>query len=736
MRSTVLIRHLVSVSPALSGQVLWSVAICVALVSSLFVSTSHAQRTVRGGYKVGDKIEYRWGAEVYPGKVTAVRNGFVTITYEWRGRPHTETHPANSVLLRKAGATASKAGATPAAPGTIAATGNVKQMPARTWSDATGKFKIEASFAGKDDAGVKLKKADGQVLTVPLEKLSKEDQAFISGLLAAGVDTGAAEENPFAAAEVVAEAGAPKTIVDRPANWMMAKPIVVVSIQNATLAPDAATPLPAPTGNKVAMLAQPGAQSGRDEFFVSPTSLLFDRAAGEAIVVFVDDTPRSTREVRLTTCDMKTMKMKGEATVAIGANPVDISPSGKVIACLPDWHAPGDAKDWIEILRRDEKGLRLYRRWKMGEFNEWEKQFDILLLVDDKKLLTASKWGGVATLWDIDKAWALWTLKIQQQTWPALSANRKYMAAITDAGIAIFDSATGATLNTLAIEGSLHGTLSFSPDGTQIACLSPDTLKVWDIAQNKLVREMWFPQQMSGTSLGWLGGSFFLVDDVWLIDIDKKIVLWEYELPSHSGRSVAEVTGGHAWVVGGGHGAPYQLACITVPDAAAKQKASELSADAVLAVKPGARVSLNINLPGATEEETQKVTQLMTAQLKTNGMIIAADSPLVLEATVVDGGTETKTYSRFGFRGGGEEVTVNKLRSIVSLAENGQVLWASSGTYGGTPGVVRVADGQSVQDAVDSKKANPFGFFNSVRLPKYLARHGENMAYGKGRLTP
>ena len=716
--------------------------VCVAVAAFAVADVAYAQQpTGRSSYKVGDKIEVLWAGKVYPGKVTAVnRNGFVTVNYQWNGRPYTESYSVNSDRLRKAGTTVNQAGGTPAAPGGVAAMGTVKETPARTWSDATGKFKIEASFAGKDDAGVKLKKADGQVLTVPLEKLSKEDQAFVAGLMAAGVGSAPAEENPFATAEQVADVNSAKSdtsAADRRANWFQAKSIVVQPVQNAALAPDAGTPLPSPAGNQVAMLVQAVGGSSRDTFFESPKSVLFDRASGEAIVVFVNEPPGGRREIRLMRCDMKTMKMTGEEIVEIGANPVDVSPSGKLIACLPDWHAHGAIKDRIEILKRDEKGLSLYRRWNMGESHEWDKRFDALLFVDDERLLTVGRWGGVAALWDIDKAQAVWKLKIKQHTTPALSANRKYMAAMTDSGIGIFDPATGATLGGFAVEGGDHGSLSFSPDGKQIACISPHALKVWDLAQGTLTREMWFPQQMTAESIGWVGGNFFLVDDIWLIDMEKRIVLWEYELPPLRGESVAAVTGGRAWVLGGGIGTPYQLASLAVPDAAAKQKASELTIEAVLAVRPGARVTLNINLPGATDEEVQKVTKAMTDQVKANGMIVTADSPLVLEATILDAGSETKTYSRFGFGGGGEEVTVNKQRSVLSLAENGKVLWATSGTFGHAPGMVRTRDGQSAQEAVDSgNKSNPVNFFYSAKFPKYLARHHENVAYGRSQLTP
>lgn len=49
----------------------------------------------------------------------------------------------------------------------------------RTWSDASGQFKVEAKFRGIIGANVKLERSDGSVINIPLEKLSSDDQAFI-----------------------------------------------------------------------------------------------------------------------------------------------------------------------------------------------------------------------------------------------------------------------------------------------------------------------------------------------------------------------------------------------------------------------------------------------------------------------------------------------------------------------------------------------------------------------------
>jgi hypothetical protein len=50
----------------------------------------------------------------------------------------------------------------------------------RTWNDATGAFSVKAEFVGVEDGKVKLKKADGKAVFVPLDRLSKEDQDFVT----------------------------------------------------------------------------------------------------------------------------------------------------------------------------------------------------------------------------------------------------------------------------------------------------------------------------------------------------------------------------------------------------------------------------------------------------------------------------------------------------------------------------------------------------------------------------
>lgn len=61
----------------------------------------------------------------------------------------------------------------------FAAWGISQGLPAREWSDSTGKFKIEADLLDATAESVQLKKPSGEEVVVPLARLSKPDQEFV-----------------------------------------------------------------------------------------------------------------------------------------------------------------------------------------------------------------------------------------------------------------------------------------------------------------------------------------------------------------------------------------------------------------------------------------------------------------------------------------------------------------------------------------------------------------------------
>lgn len=66
----------------------------------------------------------------------------------------------------------------------------------RTWTDSSGKFKIEGSLKSADAKIVQVLKADSKIVDVPVDKLSESDHAFVQGFLAAEKALSKAKPNP------------------------------------------------------------------------------------------------------------------------------------------------------------------------------------------------------------------------------------------------------------------------------------------------------------------------------------------------------------------------------------------------------------------------------------------------------------------------------------------------------------------------------------------------------------
>lgn len=77
------------------------------------------------------------------------------------------------------GAVVASAGAWSVRDSIFAQQADESKLEVRQWSDASGKFKIDAAFLEFKDNKVRLLRADGSETSIQLTKLSKEDQAYV-----------------------------------------------------------------------------------------------------------------------------------------------------------------------------------------------------------------------------------------------------------------------------------------------------------------------------------------------------------------------------------------------------------------------------------------------------------------------------------------------------------------------------------------------------------------------------
>lgn len=73
-----------------------------------------------------------------------------------------------------------------------------KKVDPRKWADDTGRFQVQAKYLGREGDKVKLEKANGKVILVPIEKLCEADRRFLDELKNKPVDDAADADQPQA----------------------------------------------------------------------------------------------------------------------------------------------------------------------------------------------------------------------------------------------------------------------------------------------------------------------------------------------------------------------------------------------------------------------------------------------------------------------------------------------------------------------------------------------------------
>jgi hypothetical protein len=143
---------------------------------------------------------------------------------------------------------------------------------------------------------------------------------------------------------------------DRQADYTQMQELGPQWVPAKAFVPDVLVRLDPLAVGKAAVLAGAGQGAKRDEFFENPKEIFLSAGGGSAVVVFVNAPPGGERRVRIVRCDLTTMKFAGEIDEPLASTPVDLSPSGTLLACLPENFVPQGQQPMIEIVRLGEKG--------------------------------------------------------------------------------------------------------------------------------------------------------------------------------------------------------------------------------------------------------------------------------------------------------------------------------------------------------------------------------------------
>ncbi len=459
-----------------------------------------------------------------------------------------------------------------------------------------------------------------------------------------------------------------------------------------------------------------------------PSSLALNRDSPVGLVLYSDPFHKSLG--RLDVFDVKQRKTVSTSNVLGGSEVCAISSSGTHVLTMgqDDSH-----ERKIRCTLYNLAGGKLDERstwWPYYSADVWQNMVRGAGWISEDRFYTING-KGMLVVWEVgDKSpSAIYQLDGEVTSQAALSPGRAQFALSTPRGVEIFRAADGELLARMKESPNVRGLPAFSAKGDRLAIVFGKQIMIWNAVSGELQRNFDCMNLTSSNSLEWLDDTHLLVGHTDLVDIERRLLLWRYELSN----SLACFQYDRLWLlmtVGNSQGlVPVQLMQPKVLEAAAK-----LDADEILALKPGARISLEVSLGG--DDYTKAMRSLQDALAK-NGFTVADNQPLRLRAQIVTGDSTTKEYGRHAFDSQRESVTVTQQRYEVELLVDGQSAWKSTSVLQGyAPSVVLTKEGETAQQAIDRENQQRLaGYSFGVTLPQYVVHPKYAGPLGTSKVT-
>ncbi|MDG3005126.1 SHD1 domain-containing protein [Paludisphaera mucosa] len=624
----------------------------------------------------------------------------------------------------------------------------------RTWKDVSGRFKIQARYAGVDGENVNLKKADGSQVQVLLDRLCSADRNYV-----AEQQKKLAEEDPFKPKPAEDPFQPKPTPGSGHNNGMARKPgTAKPASADAPASPAGGEPfeiqpdwssaqlagLPADGEWKVAVgsagAAPTASASPRlravpipatTDFFEGRKGYVLNAPGTHALVGYTLDNPKPGA-TRVVLCDLKAGKplasMKSEGLMA----PLALSDAGDQVLMRKDEFGFGNA-DRLELWNLAGKGV--VKVWTMAPHGDAQgpaRDVKWAAFLGPKRFATVG--GGKLAIWDLDPVRPTTTLQVADGCVPAVSPDGKFLAFAHDGKVGLLDVEAGqvAALQPMPVQHAPWPAFGFSPTGKRFACLAGGKMFVWNSDDGALHRDVQLNPIAVGPNVppAWSDDDHVLVGDRFLIDVESQVKLWEYQGPE---AVVADRDGVCWFLLAARQNQPGALVPARLPQANVQQALKQALADPnFFILRPGATVSIDAS-GIADGSQRGRVVEALTAKLAEMQVKVAPGAPLVVLPAVEAGKEEEISYRTMGAGFRTDKFKVRPQLSRVKLAYQGQQAWESGSSTLPHFEIAHLGPNESLADHVKKFEKPNYAFFEHVELPRLLARPSPGGSFTLGR---
>ena len=582
----------------------------------------------------------------------------------------------------------------------------------RTWTDASGKFKIKASLLNTKNGKVELEKEDGRVITLAVNKLSSEDKKYLADLDRAEADENN-PDNPFAGGtRSTSESSSIRSI-----DPEFGSNILDLDVDDWNYEPDAAKT------NKKLKSIRFRVPSGKPFFNkASGLAISLNRKVAATVVTNSFEDDRST----LVVFDLEKGKGMSMATVPAGEIKIfAVSNDGKQLVTISDKH--GNKTDSLNIWNVEKDDADLKAVWRIAGFHDRGGfKPESGKFIGEGKLLTI---GQNIVLWDLETAEDIYTIERVEKGSVGFSANNRRFAFQQGDSFYLADTLSGECLGYIPTTNSGASMLAISQSGKFLGAMrkSDREVEVFDLETKDLVRQFTLAEP-SFRSLHWVGDEYLLVDGRNLLDIALRVTVWNYHSAGLDGLGCTN--DGRFWSLD-----KELLRGIRIPERNLSKRLSELDPESLLVLQPGDEVEIDLNLP-YPQDELDEIYDHLVSQLEDNGITVQQGAELKLTATqkkLKRESMEVKDFHDHFARRGTEKLSFSPTRVSVQLMKGKESLWQRTSTY--RPGhFIHLNRGESAQQAATRLSKANSSFFLKVKIPKKISRLPDGKPLGSSAL--
>lgn len=597
----------------------------------------------------------------------------------------------------------------------------------RTWTDSTGRFKVEAEFIECEDDVLLLRKENGKAIRMPLDKLSEEDRQYVEQRIV---------ENPFVAGEISEEDAADLEKFapgKRTRNPFELKP-KPVSLQGALEGGGVADvdwscePDPAPPIEVNRTIRPVSFQAGKMENHLYPTEtdyyIFADAEKTQVLSGFILDQSYQNPEKSRSDIFLGNLR-NGQCTRLQYSQrifPLGFSPNGQsALFRVDEWNKSGSLGKSRHIYIAKISGDTLEPQAAFEPFSDFRKPGDRgfeseatiewAVWADDQHVLVRSK-SDLLILLNIESGKVVWKMNYSGSQPLTLTPGGRYCLCPTSSSkkIVVLETLTGMPCGVIESPQIMTGFsgFGFSPDGKRLALTTLKGIVYWNMADGT-AEEPYYVEGFSTGKVQWLDNRFLLVDGN-LLDTKTNSHVWRYSLPGKG-----KTYGKYFWYTTGSRSDSLRLTGIQLPHAKAIAAADNVG-DVVRLVQAG--MDASIHLDPSIKDKGPEIEEMLREKLTENGLKITDDASLRITLKI-DRGEETKGYYTVGRRfmpilhpfhssASSTEVKYKPYQCTLAVELDGKVVWKQERTSQ-PPEYIELDElkGSSLQEVVDKSLEAP-----------------------------